>query len=301
MLIDHLSGGRPLPAEVQAHILAKTEGVPLFVEELTKAVLELGLLREAGERYELTGSLPPLAIPSTLQDSLLARLDRLAPVKEVAQIGAVIGREFSYELLTATAQMDEPKLRTALDELVRAELAFCRGTPPDAIYTFKHALVRDAAYQSLLKSRRQQLHCRIATVLHERFPDRAEAEPEVLAHHATEGGLIDLAVSYWHKAGLRANYRSANAEAIAHLSKGLDLLARLPESSGPRQPRDRPPACAWHSTARRQGPWVSRGHGAYTRAHELCNRLGSETSQLFPVAAWPVDRLSRPGTDAHGA
>ncbi|TDQ07312.1 SAM (Sterile alpha motif) domain-containing protein, partial [Phyllobacterium brassicacearum] len=181
VLIDHLAGGRPLPAEVQAHILAKTEGVPLFVEELTKAVLESGLLRETGERYELTGLLPPLAIPSTLQDSLLARLDRLTPIKEIAQIGAVIGREFSYELLAATAQMDEPKLRTALNELIHAELAFCRDTPPDAIYTFKHALVRDAAYESLLKSRRQQLHCRIATVLRERFPDRAEAEPEVLA------------------------------------------------------------------------------------------------------------------------
>ena len=207
----------------------------------------------------------------------------MTPVKEVAQIGAVIGREFSYELLAATAQMDEPKLRTALDELVHAELAFCRGTPPDAIYTFKHALVRDAAYESLLKSRRQQLHCRIATVLRERFPDRAEAEPEVLAHHATEGGLIDDAVSYWYKAGLRANYRSANAEAIAHLSKGLDLLATLPETPA-RDNREIDLQLALGI------PQVAaKGHGsaeamaAYTRAQELCNRLGSETSQLFPA------------------
>ncbi|WP_192257371.1 AAA family ATPase [Mesorhizobium silamurunense] len=283
MLIDQLSGGRPLPAEVQADILAKTEGVPLFVEELTKAVLESDLLREAGDRYELTGPLPPLAIPSTLQDSLLARLDRLSPVKEVAQIGAVIGREFSYELLEATAQMDEPKVRTALDELVHAELAFCRGKPPDANYTFKHALVRDAAYESLLKSRRQQLHCRIVTLLRDRFPERAEAEPEVLAHHATEGGLFDDAVSSWYEAGLRANYRSADAEAIAHLSKGLDLLAQLPESPA-RDDREIDLQLA------RGIPLASlKGYGsagavaAYTRACELCAKLGSETSKSFPA------------------
>ncbi len=301
-LIDHLSGGRPLPADVQAHILAKTEGVPLFVEELTKTVLESGLLRETGERYELSGSLPPLAIPSTLQDSLLARLDRLAPVKEVAQIGAVIGREFSYELLAATAQMDEPKLRIALDELVRAELAFCRGTPPDAIYTFKHALVRDAAYESLLKSRRQQLHGRIATILRERFPDRAEAEPEVLAHHATEGGLLDEAVSYWYKAGLRANYRSANAEAIAHLSKGLDLLAPLPESSA-RDNREIDLQLALGiPLAATKGRGSAEAMATYTRAQELCDRLGSEPAQLFPAlrglwtAIAPEDRSIRRGT-----
>ncbi|MGX9576745.1 AAA family ATPase [Mesorhizobium sp. f-mel] len=282
-LIDHVTGGRALPAEVQAHILAKTEGVPLFVEELTKAVLEFGLLREAGERYELTGPLPPLAIPSTLQDSLLARLDRLSPVKEVAQVGAVIGREFSYELLAATAQMDEPKVRTALDELVRAELAFCRGKPPDAIYTFKHALVRDAAYESLLKSRRQQLHCRIATLLRDRFPERAEAEPEVLAHHATEGGLFDDAVSSWYKAGVRANRRSAHDEAIAHLSKGLNLLAQLPESPA-RDDREIDLQLALGiPLATLKGHGSAEAVAAYTRACELCAELGSETSKSFPA------------------
>jgi len=282
-LIDHLSGGRPLPAEVQAHILAKTDGVPLFVEELTKTVLESGLLRDAGERYELTGSLPPFTIPSTLQDSLLARLDRMATVKEVAQIGSVIGREFSYALLTATAQMDEPVLRAALDEFVRAELAFCRGTPPDAIYTFKHALVQDAAYQSLLKSRRQQLHCRIATVLHEESPDLAEAEPELLAHHATEAGLFDLAVSYWYKAGLRANYRSAGAEAIASLSKGLDLLARHPESRD-RDGREIDLQIALGiPLSEAKGRGSAETMDAYARALELCNRSGGETSHFFPA------------------
>jgi class 3 adenylate cyclase/tetratricopeptide (TPR) repeat protein len=283
MLIDQLSGRRPLPAEVKGHILAKTEGVPLFVEELTKTVLELGLLRETDERYELTGPLPPLAIPSTLQDSLLARLDRLSPVKEIAQIGAVIGREFSYELLAATAQMDEPKLGVTLEGLVDSELASCRGTPPDAVYTFKHALVRDAAYESLLKSRRQQLHGRIATVLRERFPDRAEAEPEVLAHHATEGGLLDDAASYWHKAGLRANYRSADPEAIAHLSKGLDVLAQLPESSARRGREVDLLLALGVSLAATKGRGSVEAMATYARAQELCDRLGGEPARLFPA------------------
>jgi class 3 adenylate cyclase len=281
-LIDRLSGGRPLPAEVQAHILTKTEGVPLFVEELTKSVLESGLLYEVDGRYELTGSLP-LAIPSTLQDSLLARLDRSAPVKEIAQIGAVIGREFGYDLLTATAEMDQPRLRSALDGLVHAELAFCRGTPPDAVYSFKHALVRDAAYESLLKRRRQQLHGRIATVLRERFPDRVEAEPEVLADHATEGGLLEEAVTYWHKAGLRANHRSAPAEAIAHLSKGLDLLKRLPRSPT-RDSREIDFQLALGvPLAATRGYGSDEAIAAFARARELCDELGSETSKSFPA------------------
>jgi predicted ATPase len=282
LLIDHVSGGLPLPTEVQAHILAKTEGVPLFVEELTKAVLESGLVREADGRYELVGSLP-LAIPSTLQDSLLARLDRSAPVKEIAQIGAVIGREFGYDLLSATAEMDPPRLRSALDELVHAELAFCRGKPPDAVYIFKHALVRDAAYESLLKRRRQQLHCRIATVLRERFPERVEAEPEVLADHATEGGLLEEAVTYWHKAGLRANRRSATAEAIAHLSKGLNLLKRLPRSAT-RDSREIDFQLALGvPLAATRGYGSDEAIAAFARARELCDELGSQASKSFPA------------------
>jgi class 3 adenylate cyclase len=282
VLIDHLSEGRRLPAEVQAHILAKTEGVPLFVEELTKAVLESGLLRETAGRYELTGSLA-VAIPSTLQDSLLARLDRLGPVKEVAQIGAVIGREFSYEMLAATAEMRGPKLRTALEELVHSELAFCRGSPPDAIYSFKHALVRDAAYEALLKSRRQQLHRRIVTVLRERFPDRMEAEPEVLAYHATEGRLLDEAVSYWLKAGLQANYRSASAEAIAHLSKGLEALAQLPETATRNGREIELQLALGTPQTALKGYGSTEAMSAYSRALELCDRIGAETSQSFPA------------------
>ena len=185
-LIKELTGGRPLPGEVFGQILAKTDGVPLFIEELTKAVLESGLLSDAGDHYELSRPLVPLAIPATLQDSLLARLDHLAPVKEVAQVAAVIGREFSSELLAAVVGMTETRLKAALDELVQAELVFRRGAPQGETFAFKHALVRDAAYQSLLKTRRQHLHRRIATALEEGFPKLAETAPELLAAHLTE-------------------------------------------------------------------------------------------------------------------
>ena len=174
-MIGELTGGKALPGEVFDQILAKTDGVPLFVEELTKTVLEPGFLRETGDRYELSGPLPPLAIPSTLQDSLMARLDRLAPVKEVAQIGACIGREFSYALLAAVSPLPAAELEDALERLVASELVFRRGSGPEAIYSFKHALVQDAAYESLLKSRRQQYHARIALTLIAQFPEVAGA------------------------------------------------------------------------------------------------------------------------------
>ena len=212
-MVERVVGDKALPDEVAAQIVAKTDGVPLFVEELTKTVLESGLLEDAGDRYELSGPLPPLAIPSTLHDSLLARLDRLAPVKEVAQIGAAIGREFSHALLAAVADRPEAELRAALDQLVSSELVFRRGTPPEATYSFKHALVQDAAYGTLLKSRRQQLHARIAQVLEEQFPETAEAQPELLAHHCTQAGLVEKAVDYWYKAGRQAMARSATVEA----------------------------------------------------------------------------------------
>jgi predicted ATPase len=182
-LLRRVARGKALPAEVEAEVLARTDGVPLFVEELTKAVLESGLLRDEGDRYALAGPLPPLAIPSTLQDSLMARLDRLAPVKEVAQVAAVIGREFSHDLLAAVASVGDNELRDALGQLEAAGLVFRRGEGVRASHAFKHALVRDTAYESLLKSRRQQLHTRIAQALEERFPEAAAAEPELLARH----------------------------------------------------------------------------------------------------------------------
>jgi predicted ATPase len=223
-LVAGLTGGKPLPSEVLEQIAAKAEGVPLFVEELTKTVLESGLLREEAGRYALTGPLPPLAIPATLHDSLLARLDRLAPVKEVAQIAAVIGREFSYELLAAVAPLADNELQNALSRLEEAELVFRRAPAPGANYSFKHALVRDAAYQSLLKGRRQQLHGRIAQLMEERYPQIVATTPELLARHFTEAGLAIQGAAYWHGAGQRAMARSAVAEAMIQLTEGLKAL-----------------------------------------------------------------------------
>ena len=229
VMIERVTGGRGLPTEVLDQVVVKTDGVPLFVEELTKMVVESGLLKEASAQYELTGPLPPLSIPATLQDSLKARLDRLATVNEVAQLGATLGRTFTYEVLEAVSSLDAPTLRRDLARLVQAGLLDQRGMPPAATYLFKHALIQDAAYQALLRSARQQYHDRIARTLEERFPATAEAEPELLAHHYTEAGLGQQAVPYWQRAGLRAIQQSANREAIAHLGRGLELLADLPD------------------------------------------------------------------------
>jgi class 3 adenylate cyclase/tetratricopeptide (TPR) repeat protein/ABC-type transport system involved in cytochrome c biogenesis ATPase subunit len=222
-MVARVTGGRALPAEVMKQIVDKTDGNPLFVEELTKAVLEGGILVEDAGTYRLDGPLPPFAIPETLQDSLMSRLDRLAPVKEIGQIGAAIGREFSYSLLRALVGRDEIALKNALAQLEQAELVFRRGEPPEAVYSFKHALVRDAAYESLLKSRRHQLHGQIARTLEERFPDIVTSQPEIVAHHFTEAGLVDPASDYWLKAGNLALSRSANADAVKHLRQGIEL------------------------------------------------------------------------------
>jgi class 3 adenylate cyclase/tetratricopeptide (TPR) repeat protein len=228
-VVERITNSKELPHEVMSQILRRTDGVPLFVEELTKSVLESGLLREDANRYVLDGPLSPLAIPDTLHASLLARLDRLAPVREVAQIGAAVGREFSYELLGAISGLPFEKLQEALSQLVRSELLFPRGEPPHAVYTFKHALVRDAAYGSLLRNQRQQLHARIASILETLFVDLVASEPELVAHHYTEAGLAERATRYWEDAGVLAAKRSANKEAIAHFEKGLELLEHLPD------------------------------------------------------------------------
>ncbi len=229
-LVEHVSGGRPLPAEVTDQILAKTEGIPLFIEELTKTVLESGLLAERDGRYVLTGALPPMAIPATLQDSLMARLERLSPVKEAAQIGSVIGREFSYELMRAVSPMDAGELTEALSSLVSAELVYVRGEPPEATYVFKHALVQDAAYASLLRARRQQLHTRIAEALQDKFPEAVARRPELLAFHYAAAGLEDRAGEYWTRAGRQSMERSEYAEAGSHFANALALLRKAPES-----------------------------------------------------------------------
>jgi class 3 adenylate cyclase/tetratricopeptide (TPR) repeat protein len=231
-LVEQVAVGRHLPKEMMIQIIDKTDGVPLFVEELTKMVLESGLLTEEAGRYHLDSPLPPLAIPETLQDSLMARLDRLAPVKEVAQIGAAIGREFSYTLLRSVAGRDDLTLNAALAQLEEAELLMRQGTPPEATYTFKHALVQETAYESLLKSRRQLLHKHIGEVLRDAFPVIAETEPEVLAFHFTQAGLSEAALQWWRTAGQQALRRSAYTEAIAHFGKAIAIADGLPHEPG---------------------------------------------------------------------
>ncbi len=240
-MITGVTGGKALPAEIAAQIIDRTDGVPLFVEELTKAVVESGMLTDIGDRYTAAGPVTPLAIPASLQASLVARLDRLAPVREVAQIGAALGRQFSHELIAAVAVpgsgpgMTPAQLDDALAQLVGAELIYRRGTPPDAEYTFKHALVQDAAYGTLLRSRRQQLHAQIAAGLEAGFPEIVAAQPALLAHHCTEAGLTEQAIAYWLAAGRQALARSAAAEAAALLRRGLALVSALPDTDRRRE------------------------------------------------------------------
>lgn len=229
-MITRLASGKALPAEVVRHIVEKTDGVPLYVEELTKAILGSGLLREETDRYDLTGPLSAVAIPATLQESLTARLDRLPKLREVAQLGAVLGREFAYEMLKAIAPMDEAQLQDGLSQLVEAELLYQRGRPPRAKYIFKHALIEDAAYQSLLKRTREQCHRQVADILETRFPETVETQPELLAHHHTEANSPQTAVEYWLKAGQQAVHRFADREAVGHLEKGLGVLLTLPDT-----------------------------------------------------------------------
>ena len=229
-IIAGVTKGKALPNAVLEQVLAHTDGVPLFIEELTSTLLESGLLRETTDCYVLDGPLPPLAIPTTLQASLVARLDRLASVKDVAQIGAAIGREFSHELIAAVSAWAPIDLDAALERLTASGLISRRGTPPVATYSFKHALVQDAAYVTMLRSRRRQLHSSIAKVLVERFPAMADSLPEVVAHHYTEAGLASEAIGYWRKAGQLASARSANREAVKSFERALQVLEALPET-----------------------------------------------------------------------
>src|SRR5215475_2722447 len=230
-MIMRVTGGRALPQEIAERIIDRTDGVPLFIEELTKTVIESGMLTDAGDRFDARGPVPRLAIPTSLQASLLARLDRLAPVRELAQIGAALGRSFSHELISAVAAMPQQQVDGALAQLVHAELVFQRGTPPDAEYTFKHALVQDAAYSTMLRGRRQQIHARVAATLESQFPEIVAAQPQLMAHHCAEAGFSEKAVDYRLKAGQQALARSAMTEAVAQLQRGLELLANMPEES----------------------------------------------------------------------
>jgi predicted ATPase len=281
-LVNRMTDGKTLPPEVVQQIVAKTDGVPLYVEEMTKVILESGQLKAIDGYYALIGSLSTLAIPATLQDSLMARLDRLMTGKVIAQLGATISRQFSYALLHAVSQVDEMMLQHELGRLVEAEIVYQRGVPPQATYTFKHALIQDAAYESLLRSTRQHYHQQIAQVLEAQFPETAEAQPELLAHHCTEAGLIAQAVGYWKKAGQSAVQRSAHVEAISHLTKGLELLTTLPETPEHTQREVDMLIALGASLLATKGSGAPAVEHTYLRAQHLCEQLEAP-HQLFPV------------------
>jgi class 3 adenylate cyclase len=265
-LVEQISGGKALPDDVIAQIVERTDGVPLFVEELTRSVLESGASASG--------------IPSTLHDSLMARLDRLGAVRRVAQTGAAIGREFSYGLMRAVSHLPEDELKAALARLVASELVFQRGAPPDAVYAFKHALVQDAAHDSLLRSARQQLHAQIAEALETQSPELMDTQPELFAQHYAEAGLAEKSVAYWGKAGHSSTARSAMAEAAAQFQKGLDQLRLLPDS-----PERQRQELEIHSSLGGvllgvKGQAAPETGQAYARARVLWEQLGSPSEFL---------------------
>jgi hypothetical protein len=276
--------GKQLPGEVVSQIVTKTDGVPLFLEELSKMVLQSGLLEERADAWELTGPLPPLAIPDTLQDSLEARLDRLASVKEIAQLGATIGREFSCDLLREVVGVEPAWLAQALERLVEAELIWARDEAPALTYTFKHALIQEAAYESLLRSTRQRYHQRIALALERAFPAITASEPETLAHHWTAADLVDRAVPYWLRAGQKALHASAHLEAAAHLRRGLGLLERLPDSADRLQVEVELRTALGAALIATEGYASDEVKELNTRALDLCREAG-DMERIVPVMA----------------
>jgi class 3 adenylate cyclase/tetratricopeptide (TPR) repeat protein len=289
-IIARLVGNKPLPADVMAEIVERTDGIPLFVEEMTKAVLEA---ESEGEARRTVGAVPSpaQAVPASLHASLMARLDRLGPAKEVAQIGAAIGREFSHALLASAVRKPEAELGSALDRLIAAGLLFRQGVPPHATYLFKHVLVQDVAYGTLLREPRRALHARIAEALERQFAEIAERQPELLARHCTEAGLIEKGVGFWLRAGRNAAARYANVEAIAHLRRGIEAVDRLP--GGPMKDRvdlDLQLALGPCVIAT-QGPASSMAAATFARARQICERLGDPPEYLH-VMHWLMVALA---------
>jgi predicted ATPase len=291
-MIEGVVGNKLLPASIRQDIVERTDGIPLFVEEMTKAVLETG----SGTAAEQTAAAvlsTALAVPASLHASLMARLDRLGPAKEVAQIGAAIGREFSHTLLAAVLRMPGAELQHALDRLIEAGLLFRQGVPPDASYLFKHALVQDAAHSTLLRSRRQHLHGEIASTIEEVFPELVEMQPEILARHCAEGGLNEKARNYWRMAGEQAVRRANNREAIGHFRQALALNEMLPPDVG----RSRT-ALAILSQL---GPALMSVHGwsapevgvVFERAEDLARGLESSVELAPPLAGLWLFHTSR--------
>ena len=281
-IVSEITGGKALPPQVLDDIIAKTDGVPLFLEELTKMVMDSNLLENVDGEYSLQHPIPSLAIPESLQDSLMARLDQLALAKELAQLAATLGRRFSHKLLAAASGLSEEQLHSSIIKLLDAELIYQRGTAPDCVYEFKHAMVQDIAYQTLLKSTRLRYHQRIAQLLENQFSDEIDKNPELLAHHYTEAQIADDAVTHWHRAGQKAVSRSENLEAIDHIQKGLVILEQLPDNDE-RAKRELELqitlAVPLTSVNGYASPDVEK---TYTRARELCVQIG-DTPQLFPA------------------
>jgi predicted ATPase len=279
-MVENIAGPAALPADIIREIAERADGIPLFVEELTKAILEAG---DQGIAALTAMPHPEVAIPATLHASLLARLDRLgSATKDVAQKGSVIGREFSRDLIAHIADRPDPELQQALDRLADSGLLLVRGTAPHFTYIFKHALVQDATYGTLLRSRRHQLHTRIGSVLETQFPDVVEARPELLAHHFTEAGLVDRAAEYWLKAGRHALARSAMKEAEALLRKGLGLVHNAADGVLRQEQELGLQICLGQALFATQG-WAAAGVGeAYARAHELCRQL-EQPQKMLPI------------------
>jgi class 3 adenylate cyclase/predicted ATPase len=281
-LSRRVAGGKPLPDGVVSDVVSKTDGIPLFIEELTKTLLESDLLTEQHGRYELAAPLPPLAIPNTLHDSLMARLDRLSATKSLAQLGAVIGREFSFGLLQAVSPWQDTQLTDGLHQLVAGEFLYQQGVPPNATYRFKHALIQDAAYQSLLKSTRQRHHQRIAAAIESGQPETVVSRPELLAHHYTQAGLTEQAVPYWYAAARSALDRDANSEACNHATRGLELVAALPDG---RARAERELALELvYGAAKAYVTGPNSAEDAFSRACDLARELG-DAHALFPALA----------------
>ena len=277
-LIRHQTGGKRLPPEVVEHIVDRGDGVPLYVGELTRAILASGSLTETDHSYELNGSFSDLSIPATLQESLMARLDKVPTVREVAQLGAVFGREFPYDMLNAVGVIEETALRDGLGQLVEAELLYQRGRPPRAKYMFKHALIQDAAYQSLLKRTRQHYHREVAALLSNQFAEIVDAHPEILAHHYSEAGDKGQAIDNWLRAGQSALQRSANHEAIGHLNKGLALLPEGDEKASQELAMQRLLGTAFMATKGYGAPETAE---AFDRARQLCAIVRDDS--IYPV------------------
>lgn len=306
-MIRQLCQGKILPMEVFTEIINKTDGIPFFVEELTNTVLRSTLLVEKGDHFALTTGMERLGIPATLKDSLMSRLDHLGDDKELAQLGATLGREFSHDLLSAAAMQDEGELQSAINRLINAGLLSQRGQPPQVHYRFRHALLREAAYHSLLKKTRQQYHQRVSVLIKDKFPDITTGNPEIIAHHCTKAGNHSDALHHWLAAGRYAIQRSANIEAAAHLRNGLDVRKNIPTTS----------QTNLHELALQTSlglaVMISKGYAApeveeaYARAHELCKSINDKNT-VFPILCglWEyyivradLDKASRLANELH--